>query len=192
MHKRLTAAGRLLTLCNLCPFVREVIATACLDRLLNVQPEEWQLDPAPPDFSVHVPPGLLVVDSDGEALQALGVALRAKGFRVWLASRGVQAVQVFCRNRQDIGLVLLDALMPRLDGPDTLAAMRRISSAVRCCFTISRSNASTESLLLRFGAVRVLRKPIAVAEVEEMLGQPASRSSQRGEVRWIEIPRQGD
>src|SRR5262249_43813777 len=98
----------------------------------------------------------------------------------------------FRRNQRDIVLVLLDAMMPGMDGPDTLAAIRRISPAVRCCFMIGRSDASSDSLLLRLGAVRVFRKPFAVVEVQETLIQLASRSSKRGKVRWIEIPKRGE
>jgi anti-anti-sigma factor len=192
MHKRLAAAGRHLTLCNLRPQVREVFATTCLDKLLNVKPDGWPVDAAPEDLQGYSPPGVLVVDDDNEALHALGGALRARGFLVWLATHGRQAVELFRRNQRDIALVILDALMPGMDGPETLAAMRRISAAVLCCFTTSRCHAFTDSLLLRLGAIRVFRQPFAVAEVERTLFQLASRSSQRGEVRWIEIPTPGE
>jgi anti-anti-sigma factor len=191
MHKRLAAAGRLLTLCNLRPAVREVLAITCLDKFLNVRPVGWNVEAALVDTHDDSPVGVLVVDDDDEALHALGSALRAKCSRVWLASRGLQAVELFRRNQREIALVLLDAVMPGMDGPDTLAALRRISPAVRCCFTIGRSDASTDSLLIRLGAIRVFRKPFAIADVEETLAQLASRTSQRGEVRWIEIPIRG-
>jgi anti-anti-sigma factor len=192
MHKRVAAAGRRLTLCNLRPPVREVLAITCLDKLLNVKPDGWQVEAAPADSQDDSELGVLVVDDDDEALQALGAALREKSFRVWLAVHGLQAVELFRRNQQDIVLVLLDAMMPGMDGPDTLAAIRRISPAVRCCFMIGRSDASSDSLLLRLGAVRVFRKPFAVVEVQETLVQMARRSSKRGKVRWIEIPKRGE
>jgi anti-anti-sigma factor len=192
MHKRLSASGGLLTLCNLGPLVREVFATTCLDRLLNVKPAGWKFH-APPDDSLGDSSlGVLVVDNDDKILHDLNAILRANGFPVWLATHGPQAVELFRRHHGEISLAVLAALMSGMDGPDTLAAMLRISGAARCCFTIGRADSSTESLLLRLGAIRVFRKPFSGSAVEETLVQLARRSSQRGEVRWIEIPRRGE
>ena len=191
MHKRLAAAGGLLTLCNLRPLVREVFATTCLDRLLNVKPAGWSVDAPPNDCSGDSALGVLVVDNDDKSLHALGATFRANGFPVWLATHGPQAVELFRRHQGEIALVVLAALMHGMDGPQTLAAMLRISAAVRCCFTIGRPNSSTEAHLLRLGAIRVFRKPFSESDVEETLVPLARRSSQRGEVRWIEIPGRG-
>src|SRR5262249_529383 len=111
--------------------------------------------------------------------------------RVWLAEGGHQAVELYGTNRRQIGLVLLEAWMRGMDGPDTLSAMRRLSGAIRCCFTIGCSAAAADPALLRLGAVRVFRKPLAVADVVETVDQLVRRSSQRGGVRWIEIPKRG-
>jgi len=192
MHKRLAADGRLLTLCNLHPLVREVFATTCLDRLLNVRPAGWEVYAQPKDSGADSSLGVLAVDDDDKALQTLGATFRAKGFPVWLATHGHQAVELFRRFQRDIALVVLAVWMRGMDGPATLAAMLRISTGVRCCFTVGRYSASTESLLLRLGAIRVFRKPFPGSEVVEMLVQLARRCSQRGEVRWIEIPRRGE
>jgi len=192
LHKRLAAAGQRLSLCNLRPLVREVFATTRLDRFLNLQVNGWTGDAETTHRPDESPPGVLVVDDDDQALQDLGAALRDKGFRVWLASHGYQAVEVFRQNWREIVLVLLAALMRGMDGPDTLAAMRRVSRSVRCCLTIGRSDRYTRSLLLRLGAIRVFRKPFAVSEVTQTLDQLARRCSRRGEVRWIEVPNRGE
>src|SRR5262249_51744404 len=192
LHKRLAAAGRRLTLCNLRPLVREVFATTRLDRLLNLQASGRTCEAAATRDQDDSPLGVLVVDDDDQALQDLGAALRDRGFRVWLATHGYQAVELFRRNWRDIALVLLDALMRGMDGADTLAAMRRVSSSVRFCLTIGRSDPYTKSLLFRLGAIHVFRKPFALAEVTATLDQLAPRAARRGEVRWIEIPNPGE
>jgi anti-anti-sigma factor len=192
MHKRLAAASGLLTLCNLHPVVGEVFAVTCLDRLLNVKPAGWKVDAPPRDCLDKSSLGVLVVDNDDKVLHYLGAVLRASGFPVRLATHGPQAVELFRRHHEAIALVVLAALMRGMDGPETLAAMLRISAAVRCCFTIGRADSSTESLLLRLGAIHVFRKPFSGSEVAETLVQLARRSSQLGEVRWIEIPTRGE
>src|ERR1041385_1655495 len=79
-------------------------------------------------------PGILVADDEPCIRNLLGVVLGRYGFRVWLAPHGEQAVELYCRHRSEIALVLLDVRMPVLDGPATFAALRRINPTVRCCF----------------------------------------------------------
>jgi DNA-binding NtrC family response regulator len=72
-------------------------------------------------------------------------------------------------------MVLLDVLMPGLDGPHTLARLQKLSPAVRCCFMTGNHTPYTEETLLQMGAVRVFRKPFAFTEVIDTLNQLASR-----------------
>jgi anti-anti-sigma factor len=192
LHKRLAIVGRQMTLCNLGPLVHEVFTTTRLDRFLKVQGQGWleETEPAPnPDDS---PCGVLVAGEDADANQRLSAALGDRGFRAWLADGGHQAVELFRRYRRDIRVVLLDALMSGLNGPDTLGAIRRLSDSVRCCFMIGSTHPITNSTLLRQGAIRVFRKPLAVAEVVAAIDQLARRLSQCGQVYWIEIPNPGE
>jgi len=66
-------------------------------------------------------PTVLVVEDDDDSLFALKSILRLKGYRVIEAWDGKQAVQV--AETQDIDLMLLDLLLPRLHG---LGVVRRL------------------------------------------------------------------
>jgi DNA-binding NtrC family response regulator len=98
---------------------------------------------------------------------------------------------LYGRHRQGIAVVLLDVVMPGMDGPRTLAALQTISPAVPCCFMTGDPNPYTAEALLQFGAVRVFRKPFALDEVTETLDQLAGRFLQRGKDRWIDLPVHG-
>ena len=111
------------------------------------------------------PRGVLVVDDEPTLLQMLEIALRQLGFTVWTASSGQEAVEVLRRHQPDIQLVLLDVLMPGLDGPQTLQMLRRVDPQVRCCFMSGSTGKYSEEDLVGFGAVGVLRKPFSLAEV---------------------------
>jgi two-component system cell cycle sensor histidine kinase/response regulator CckA len=67
-------------------------------------------------------------------LRLLGAALPVRGFAVWLADGSDEALDLYRRHRDDIGVVLLDVLMPGLDGPATLAALRRENPELRHLF----------------------------------------------------------
>jgi DNA-binding response OmpR family regulator len=109
-------------------------------------------------------------------LCVLAARLRQEGFEVWLAGHGHQAIELYRRYLEEIAVVLLDVLMPGMDGPHTLTALQKLCPTVRCCFMTGNPTPYTEEALLKMGAVRVFRKPFAFSEVMEALNQLANRS----------------
>jgi PAS domain S-box-containing protein len=69
---------------------------------------------------------VLVVDDEPLLLEILRNVLPDMGFRVLEARNGFEAVEVFRQHRDDIRCVLCDVVMPRMDGWQTLSALRRI------------------------------------------------------------------
>jgi DNA-binding response OmpR family regulator len=114
-------------------------------------------------------PGILVVDDDPLVLDLLDVWLGAQGFRVWLARGGHAAVEVFLREHASIIAVLLDVRMPGLDGPQTLAELRRIRSDVTCCFMSGCTDPYTDDDLRALGAAHLFPKPFPIDELNQVL-----------------------
>jgi anti-anti-sigma factor len=190
LHKKLLARGRRLTVSNLNPPVYEVFTVTGLETSLNLRPEEPGCQPSPQDRHAGSSTGVLVVDDEPGVRSVLEAWLRREGFEVWSAAHGQQAVELYRRYQDVIAVVLLEVVMPGMDGPHTLIALQKICPAVRCCFMTGNPNGYTEECLWLLGAVRVFRKPFAFPEVLDVLKQLASRSPQRRQDRWIEIPRQ--
>jgi PAS domain S-box-containing protein len=69
---------------------------------------------------------VLVVDDEPLLLEILRNVLPDLGFAVLEAKDGLEAVEVFRQNRDAICLVICDVAMPRMDGWQTLSALRRI------------------------------------------------------------------
>jgi DNA-binding response OmpR family regulator len=101
----------------------------------------------------------------------LGTGLRQEGRTVWLARSGDEALELYRRHANEIGLVLLAVRLPGLDGPQTLAALRRIDPGVRCCFLSGPLSEFTDAELLKLGATAVLHKTLAPAQIKLMLWQ---------------------
>src|SRR5436305_3459755 len=69
---------------------------------------------------------ILIVDDDLRNVFALSSMLEAHGFNVVFADNGVAGVRALERN-EDIALVLMDVMMPELDGNATMAAIRNLN-----------------------------------------------------------------
>jgi anti-sigma B factor antagonist len=191
LHRKLLAGGRHMTVGNLSPQVHEVFAVTRLDRCLDLRLAGQEDEPAPADGQSGSPTGVLVVDDETAVLCVLAARLRIEGYKVWLAGHGQQAIEFYRRHREAIAVVLLDVLMPGLDGPRTLTALQKLSPTVRCCFMTGKPTPYTEEALLQTGAYRVFRKPFAFTEVIDTLDQLAGRSPRRRQNRWIETPWKG-
>jgi CheY-like chemotaxis protein len=126
------------------------------------------LEAAKPDSrTVPRKPGILVVDDMGLILTLLKFALEQRGFTVWLAVDGDDAIDVYRRNREEIDLVLLDVQMPGLDGPHTLAFLQLQNPDVLACFMTGDAGTYTEAALLGCGAVDVFNKPFSATKLAQ-------------------------
>jgi two-component system OmpR family response regulator len=191
LHKKLLTKGRHLAICNLSPQVHEVFAITRLDRFLDLRLTAQRSETVAQDGHVRLLPGVLAVDDETPVLSVLAQRLRTEGYKVWLAGHGHQAINTYQRDRELIDVVLLDVLMPGMDGPQTLTALKKLCPTVQCCFMTGNPMPYTEESLLEMGAVRVFRKPFAFIEVLTTLNQLALRSPWRRLDRWIEVPRKG-
>lgn len=71
---------------------------------------------------------LLVVDDDTSIREMTRATLESFGYRVITAANGAQAIATFARNTDGIKLVLMDIMMPIMQGTESIVALRRINS----------------------------------------------------------------
>ncbi len=109
--------------------------------------------------------GVIVVDDEKAVRVLLKTALHRRGIRTWPASCGREALFLYRRHREKVGLVLLDTELGEMDGPGTLAALHEIDPDLKACFMSTGSGRHDVSALLSQGALQVFEKPFCVAEV---------------------------
>jgi PAS domain S-box-containing protein len=73
---------------------------------------------------------ILIIEDESAVRQITQQTLEAFGYRVLLAEDGAEGIAQFASHRQEVALVLTDMLMPILDGPCTIRALRRIDPKV--------------------------------------------------------------
>ena len=91
--------------------------------------------PAPVDLPRGSGEVILVVDDEPSARETTRQALEAFGYRVLLAEDGAAAVSIFSRERRRVALVLVDMMMPLMDGPATIEVLLRIDPHARVVLT---------------------------------------------------------
>jgi PAS domain S-box-containing protein len=74
---------------------------------------------------------ILVVDDEAAIREITKRTLERFGYRVLLAADGSEALTIFMDNRGTIDLVLTDMMMPVMDGPATIEALRTIDPDIR-------------------------------------------------------------
>ena len=115
---------------------------------------------------------ILVVDDDAVNRAVFGAALRKAGFEVVLAAEGSEAIAITVAAAPD--LVLLDYMMPEMNGPEVLSRMREqermrdvpilmvTASALQEHMDVSR-DAGADEYLVKPVDPRVLRAKVAAA-----------------------------
>jgi DNA-binding response OmpR family regulator len=111
-----------------------------------------------------VPPEkkILVVDDEPRMVQFISMNLKLEGFLVTTASNGYEALEKVTREMPD--LIVLDIMMPDMDGFETLKKIRELSS-IPVIF-LSVKNAATDRIKgLDLGADDYLTKPFEPLEL---------------------------
>ena len=74
---------------------------------------------------------VLVVDDEEPILDLVQKVLKRTGYRVLLAKDGVEAVALYAHRRQEIDVVIMDMIMPIMDGPAAIVALKAINADVK-------------------------------------------------------------
>lgn len=107
-------------------------------------------------------PLILLVEDEREIAEILEAFLRQRGFRTEWARDGEEALRLFRAGKPD--LVLLDLLLPRLDGMEVIRAIRR-ESRTPVIMLSARSEEIDKVLGLELGADDYITKPFRPLEV---------------------------
>ncbi|MBC8115176.1 MAG: response regulator, partial [Candidatus Saccharimonas sp.] len=120
---------------------------------------------------------VLLVDDEGFILQVTAAALEGAGYRVLTARDGSAAIAAFSQHRYEVSAVLLDMMMPGLDGLQTLDQLRQIDPqvVVIACSGLRTSQRETE--VLKRGAKAFLPKPYSEDQLLLALTQVLERDS---------------
>lgn len=125
---------------------------------------------------------VLVVDDDKEIVESIAIFLKAEGYEVEKACTGLEALDVLIS--KEIQLILLDIMMPELDGIQTLIKIRERKN-IPVILISAKSEDSDKILGLNIGADDYITKPFNPSELVARVKSQLRRYTQLGAMEVV-------
>lgn len=137
---------------------------------------------------------ILIVDDEERMRKLIKDFLKQKGYKTIEAADGEEALKVFSENENKIKLILLDVMMPKLDGWSVLRQIRQ-TSKVPIMMLTARGEEQDELFGFELGVDEYISKPfspkILVARVEAILKRKEGDCKEVKDYGGIQIDSQG-
>ena len=137
---------------------------------------------------------ILVVDDEQRMRKLIKDFLAAKGYSILEAEDGEKGLEVYEENKNKISLILLDVMMPKLDGWSVLRQIRQ-DSKVPIIMLTARGEEQDELFGFELGVDEYISKPfspkILVARVEAILKRTNPDEKEVKDYGGIEIDKEG-
>lgn len=137
---------------------------------------------------------VLVVDDESRMRKLIRDFLAQKGYSILEAQDGEEALKVFEENKNKIGIILLDVMMPKLDGWSVLRQIRQTSNVPIIMLT-ARGEEQDELFGFELGVDEYISKPfspqILVARVEAIIKRSKAIEKHVKDYGGIEIDADG-
>lgn len=137
---------------------------------------------------------MLVVDDESRMRKLIKDFLVAKGYSILEAEDGEKALEIFEENKNKITLILLDVMMPKLDGWSVLRQIRQ-ESKIPIIMLTARGEEQDELFGFELGVDEYISKPfspkILVARVEAILKRTNKNTTEIKDYAGIEIDKEG-
>ena len=137
---------------------------------------------------------ILIVDDEVRMRKLIKDFLLAKNYKILEAKDGEEALNVFEENKEKIGLVLLDVMMPKIDGWTVLRKIRQ-DSKVPVIMLTARGEEQDELFGFELGVDEYISKPfspkILVARIQAILRRTNSDKEEVKNLGGIEIDEVG-
>jgi CheY-like chemotaxis protein len=114
---------------------------------------------------------VLLVDDEPMVRDLGNEILRSYGYQVVLACDGLEALEIYESRGADIDLVVLDLLMPKLGGKDTLTRLRELNPAAKVLICSGYGSRENELQQMMASGVNLVQKPFKPEELVSAVRQ---------------------
>ena len=117
---------------------------------------------------------VLIVDDEEIVRNFAAQALQTLGYSVSTCTDGLEAVEFYRNHHHEIGLVILDLIMPNLSGAEAFEKLKQINPDVRVIVASGYTQNSTSTEMLENGALVFLSKPFRIDELSQLVAKHIS------------------
>jgi PAS domain S-box-containing protein len=121
---------------------------------------------------------ILLVDDEDNILDVGRSMVSALGYDVLAAGNGRQAIALYEANRNQIDLVILDMVMPKMGGMETYEALRKINPEVKVLLCSGYSEGGRAAEMLLCGCMGFIQKPFNInllsKKIREVMDRPTN------------------
>ncbi len=122
---------------------------------------------------------ILVAEDEPEVRNYLGIALQCQGYQVDFAETGEEVLNHLATNKDQVSLVLMDIMMPRKDGIETLRQLRQIGSSPPVIMVSGASSPWHIVESMRNGAADFLPKPVSHDDLAQSIAKAIGEAPAR-------------
>ncbi len=119
---------------------------------------------------------ILVIDDEAAVREMTGTTLETFGYRVMTADNGATALGVFAGHQDEVSVVITDMMMPLMDGPMTIRALRKLNPQVCIIASSGLSESIDAADLDQLGVKTFLIKPYGAKTLLKTVAQALSQS----------------
>lgn len=114
---------------------------------------------------------ILVVDDEIAIGELIKTTLETYNYRVLLANNGARAIEIYAQQHDEIAAVLIDMMMPVMDGLATVTALHKIDPTVPVIAMSGLNSAESVDRAERFGCRHFVAKPFTTSNLLQTLAK---------------------
>jgi PAS domain S-box-containing protein len=123
-----------------------------------------------PDTNYRGNETILVVEDDVAIMKLLNEILCRFGYKIFQAADGIEALELFSAHRDEIQLIIIDVIMPRMNGRDTVEEIRKLSPSLPVIMTSGYTDDIVDRQAIEKLSVTFLQKPLKPLELLAAVG----------------------
>jgi two-component system, cell cycle sensor histidine kinase and response regulator CckA len=108
---------------------------------------------------------IFVVDDEASIREITEMTLVAHNYKVLVANDGIEALAVYAQRQHEISLVLMDMMMPEMDGLNAIRVLKKINSQVKIIAVSGLSSSDKVATAIGSGVKTFLPKPYTTQEL---------------------------
>jgi len=122
-----------------------------------------------PDGGYDMATRILLVDDESSIIDVCRDILTNLGYTIFTAGSGQEAIAIYTLNKDKIDLVILDMIMPGLNGNETYNQLKSINPRVKVILSTGFSGGDQAQKILDNGCQGLIQKPFRIEDLSQKI-----------------------